>query len=69
MKLEVLALIYKSTDFLTFISNQLKDYCQNFDDIEVSLRIVANDPIEKVEQALKMGDLPYSIYHDHKPND
>jgi hypothetical protein len=69
VKLEVLALIYKSTDFLTFISNQLKDYCQNFDDIEVSLRIVANDPIEKVEKALKLGDLPYSIYHDHKPND
>jgi glycosyltransferase involved in cell wall biosynthesis len=65
--LEVIALVYKSVNYLKFIVEQIDKYCIDFYDVKVSYRIVANDPTPEVEAALLEMNVPHSIYHDHLP--
>ena len=67
--IEIIALIYKSEDYLHFISSQLKskyNYCANWD---VTIRIVANDAKSEIIKMLQNQSIPYSIYKDKKFND
>ncbi len=67
--IEVISLIYKSVDYLSFICEQLKSpYCQ-VPGWEVRQRIVANDPTPEVLDALKSCGVPYSVYRDPHPED
>lgn len=66
--LEIIALIYKSVNYLNFIVDQINKYCQDFDDVKVSFRIVANDPTPEIVEALSNMNINYSIYHDHTPD-
>jgi hypothetical protein len=67
--IEIIALIFKSTDYLDLIYNELKSDKCKVDGWDVSLRIVANDATEKVIKKLKTLDIPYEIYNDPKPDD
>jgi hypothetical protein len=67
--IEIIALIFKSIDYLDLIYNELKgDNCK-IEGWDVSLRIVANDATSQVIDKLKTLDIPYTIYNDPKPND
>jgi len=67
--IEIISLIYKSTQYLDLIVSELKkDYCK-VDGWDVGLRIVANDATDGVLEALKVCGLDYSIYNDSKSND
>ncbi len=66
--LEVISLVYKSVDFLNFINEEMKKYCEDFYDVKVSYRIVANDPTPEVQEALENLGVPFDIYHDHTPD-
>jgi hypothetical protein len=63
--LEVVAMIYKSVDYLDFIRDQMNRYCQSNLAL-VSTRVVANDPVPEIEDRMTSQD---SVYHDDKPND
>jgi hypothetical protein len=66
---EIISLIYRSNQYLSFISEQLKsEYClaAGFD---VSTRIVANDPVKEVADALPTCGHPFDIYNDKLPQD
>jgi hypothetical protein len=68
-RIEIIALIFKSVDYLELIYNELtSDKCK-LDGWEVGVRIVANDATEPVLNRLKELDIPYTIYNDPKPND
>jgi len=72
-EVEVVSMVYKSTKFLDFIVDQLRNF-QPDSDIEYHYRIVANDPTQAVMDSLKgkfeCGDVPsYDIYNDPKPAD
>ena len=69
LNLEIVTMIYKSVDYLKFIEYQLNKYSENFDDINVTSRIIANDATETVLNSLKEVSIPYTIYNDPKPND
>lgn len=67
--IEIIALIYKSTQYLDFIANELKsDYCK-VKDWNVGLRIIANDATPEVVKKLISLDIPYDIYNDKYPHD
>ena len=67
--IEIISLIYKSTQYLDLIASELKkDYCK-VDDWDVGIRIVANDANEAVLNRLKEVDVPYTIYNDPKSDD
>ena len=44
-------------------------YCHDFDDVNVSLRIVANDPTTKVLNALPQLKIPYVVYNSPNPSE
>lgn len=67
--LEIIALIFKSCDYLDLIYKELKSDKCKVDGWDVSIRIVANDATEEVISKLQNLDIPYSIYNDPKPND
>ena len=67
--LEIIALIFKSTDYLDLIYNELKSDKCKVEGWNVSLRIVANDATSEVIEKLKTLDITYTIYNDPKPND
>lgn len=67
--IELIALIYKSTQYLDFIANELKsDYCKA-KGWDVGLRIIANDATPEVIKKLISLDIPYDIYNDKYPHD
>lgn len=66
---EVITLIFKSTDYLDLIYNEFKSGKSNVDGWDVTYRIVANDATPEVLEKLKNIDIPYTIYNDSKPND
>jgi len=68
-KLEIIALIFKSCDYLDLIHKELKSDNCKIEGWDVSLRIVANDATPKVIEKLKTMDINYSIYNDPNPND
>jgi hypothetical protein len=66
---EVIALIFKSLDYLDLIYQELKsDKCKAIG-WDVSVRIVANDATPEVIDKLKTLDIPYTIYNDPIPDD
>jgi hypothetical protein len=65
--IEVISLIYKSVSYLYFIYEQLKNV--KAEGWDVGFRIVANDPTEKVENAIKTLGAKYNVYKDQKPTD
>jgi hypothetical protein len=67
--IEIIALIFKSVDYLDLIYNEMKSDNCKVDGWDISLRIVANDATPQVIDKLKSLDIPYSIYNDPKPND
>tara|TARA_B100002019_G_C21273989_1_gene604074 strand:- start:9 stop:737 length:729 start_codon:yes stop_codon:yes gene_type:complete len=68
-RIEIIALIFKSVDYLELIYNELtSDNCK-VDGWEVGIRIVANDATEPVLKKLSELEIPYTIYNDPKPND
>lgn len=67
--IEIIALIFKSLDYLDLIYNELKSDKCKVDGWNVSVRIVANDATEKVLEKLKTLDIPYDVYNDPKPDD
>jgi hypothetical protein len=67
--IEIIALIFKSLDYLDLIYNELKSDNCKLEDWDVSLRIVANDATEEVIEKLKTLKIPYSIYNDKNPSD
>jgi hypothetical protein len=67
--IEVIALIFKSLDYLDLIYNELKSDKCKVDGWDVKVRIVANDATPEVIEKLKTLDIPYSIYNDSKPDD
>lgn len=68
-KIEIISLIFKSTDYLDLIYNELKSDKCKVDGWDIHLRIVANDATPEIINKLKTLDIPYSIYNDSKPND
>ena len=68
-EVEIVALVYKSVDYLKFISEQLlSDLCK-VKGWDVSVRIVANDATDEVLAAIAELDINVSIYSDKKYND
>jgi hypothetical protein len=67
--IEVIALIFKSVDYLDLIYNELKSKKCHVDGWDVSVRIVANDATPEILEKLATLDIPYTIYNDPKPND
>ena len=68
-RIEIVALVFKSVDYLDLIHKELtSDKCK-IDGWEVGVRIVANDATEPVLNRLKELGIPYTIYNDPKPND
>ena len=67
--IEIIALIYKSVDYLNFICGELDGPFCKVDGWDVGLRIVANDATPEVLEALKNCKIHYSIYNDPQPKD
>ena len=61
MHVEVIAMVYKSVDYLNFIAEQLASMS------EIGVRIVANDPTAKVQERLSHAGVPFTIYNDPHP--
>lgn len=67
--IELIAMIYKSVDYLDMIVNELtSDNCK-VDGWDVRFRIVANDASEDVLDYLKEYSIPHTIYNDPHPDD
>ena len=67
--IEVISLIFKSTDYLDLIYNEMISGKCDVDGWDVSFRIVANDATEEVIEKLKTLNIPYTIYNDSNPDD
>ena len=67
--IEIIAMVYKSTQYLDFIYDQLKSEHCKADGWGVTLRIVANDATGEVLERLHTLDVPFSVYNDPKPDD
>lgn len=67
--LEIISLIFKSTDYLDLIYMELKSDKCKVDGWDITIRIVANDATKEVLDKLKTLDIPYTIYNDPKPDD
>jgi hypothetical protein len=69
MNIELIALIYKSVNYLKFIVEQLNTPFCKAAGWDVNIRLVANDATPEVLSALKDLYIPYTVYNDSKPND
>ena len=66
---EIFALVYKSLDYLHFITKQLKsDYC-NANGWYVGVRLILNDATDEVKEEVKKLDIPYTIFENDNPNE
>lgn len=69
-EIEIITLIYKSIDYLSFIYDQLKSDYNKIDGWKVGIRIVANDATDEILVALgEFPDVNISIYSDKKLDD
>jgi len=69
MIIEVISLIYKSVQYLDFISQQLDKYCHDFENVKVVWRIMANDPTPEILLKLKNSSFDYSIFNNDNPHE
>lgn len=67
--IEIIALIYQSTEYLEFISEQMKSNLCTADGWIVGTRIIANDATDDVINALQNCGVSYSIYQDRNPQE
>ena len=67
--IEVIALIYKSTQYLDFIYKQMNSDSFKAEGWDVAIGIVANDATEEVLSRLGELDISYSLYNDPDPDD
>ena len=67
--IEIIAMIYKSLDYLDLIYRELKSDKCKLEGWDVGLRIIANDATQPILDKLKELDIPYTVYNDPKPND
>lgn len=67
--IELIALIYKSVDYLKMIHKELISEKNSAPDWNVNYRIIANDANVEVLDYLEKNDINFSIYNDSKPND
>lgn len=66
--IELIALIYRSVNYLNFIVEQLNtSFCRS-DGWDVGIRLVANDATSEVLNALKNMNVSYTIYNDPQPD-
>jgi hypothetical protein len=66
---EVVTLIYKSIDYLHFITDQLlSDLCKA-DGWKVGVRVVANDATPEVLEELSKINIPFTIHNNPDPNE
>lgn len=66
---EVISLIFKSSNYLDLIYNEMKSSKSDVEGWDVTFRIVANDATPEIIEKLKTLDIPYTIYNDPYPND
>jgi len=66
---EVIALVYKSVDYLRFIVNQFKQDICLVDGWDVGFRIVANDATDEVLAELGETDIPHSVFNSKRPEE
>jgi beta-1,4-mannosyl-glycoprotein beta-1,4-N-acetylglucosaminyltransferase len=67
-KIEVISLVYKLTEYVDSIYNELINNYTNDSNYFVSTRIIANDPTPEVEKRVLELDIPVDIYHDPVPD-
>jgi hypothetical protein len=67
--IEVIALVFKSVEYVDFIADELKSSDMNVPGWDVSVRIIANDATEAVKNHLPKTGVPYSIYSNADPNE
>lgn len=58
----VVGMIYKSTKYLDFMMEGIRDTCADY-------LIVANDPVPAVVEKLKLDGIKHVIYNDSQPDD
>ena len=68
MKVGLVGMIYKSTDYLNFMKYMIYKYCMSSVH-DVRPLIIANDAADKVLNSLPSTGIPYLIYNDNNPND
>jgi len=68
MKIALIGMIYKSTEYLDFMKYMIYKYCQSAIHT-VNPLIIANDPNDSVKKSLPKTGIPYIIYKDHKPDE
>jgi len=67
--IEIISLIYKSTQYLDLIVNELKkDYCK-VNGWDIGIKVVANNATDEVLHHLCKIGIPYLVYNDPKPDD
>lgn len=67
--IEIISLIYCSTEYLDLIAKELKKIEDENPDLIVGTRIIANDANKKVLKKLKALNINYTIYNDKNPKD
>ena len=67
--IEVVSLIYKSTSYLKYIAKQLNSGLCKADGWDVGVRVVANDATNKVLEALKDIEIPYTVFDNPDKNE
>lgn len=67
--IEIISLIYKSTVYLNYIVRQLTSKFCSVADWNVGVRIVANDPTDRIIYSLENIEIPYTIFNNSDPNE
>lgn len=63
--LELVGMIYKNPEFLRSMWAEMNKYLPH----GVTVRVVANDPLESVERAAEKWKIPLDVYYDNNPKD
>ena len=67
--IEVISLIYRSVDYLRFISDQLLSERCEVEGWDVGVRIVANDPTPEILNELPKIGIPFTVFRNHFPEE
>lgn len=67
--IEIVALIYKSLDYLDLIYKELKSDRCKLDGWDVGVRLVLNDATNEIIEGIKDLDIEHTIYTDNYPHE
>lgn len=67
--IEIIALVYKSINYVNLIYDELKSDKCKVDGWDVGLRLVLNDATDEVINRVKELDINYTIYNDKTPTE